>query len=447
MAKAGKLLILDDNKDILSAVKLMAEKYFETIITISNPNVLLSTLRQHHPDVLLLDMNFRAGVNSGNEGLYWLQETLKMFSDIKVVLFTAYADVHLAVEGMKLGACDFVIKPWKNDELLIALQNAYNLKDKKRKKTLMPAVAATPMFWGDSAEMTRIRNIVNQVASTDANILITGENGTGKEVLAREIHQSSMRCRQQMVSLDMGAIPDTLFESELFGHKKGAFTDANADRIGKLEVANESTLFMDEIGNLPLHLQAKLLVAIQNRTITPLGSNKPVPVDIRIISATNRNLFEMADRGEFRQDLLYRINTVIINLPALRNRTSDIIPLAKIFLANYAQKYGKTINDISPSACEQLMKYRWPGNIRELQNTMEKAAIMCNNDIIIPSHLELRSMEPISTTTDPIMPLEDLERKTISDAIYACNGNLSMVAQKLGITRQTLYNKIKRFGL
>lgn len=447
MAKAGKLLILDDNKDILSAVKLMAEKYFETIITISNPNVLLSTLRQHHPDVLLLDMNFRAGVNSGNEGLYWLQETLKMFSDIKVVLFTAYADVHLAVEGMKLGACDFVIKPWKNDELLIALQNAYNLKDKKRKKTLMPAVAATPMFWGDSAEMTRIRNIVNQVASTDANILITGENGTGKEVLAREIHQSSMRCRQQMVSLDMGAIPDTLFESELFGHKKGAFTDANADRIGKLEVANESTLFMDEVGNLPLHLQAKLLVAIQNRTITPLGSNKPVPVDIRIISATNRNLFEMADRGEFRQDLLYRINTVIINLPALRNRTSDIIPLAKIFLANYAQKYGKTINDISPSACEQLMKYRWPGNIRELQNTMEKAAIMCNNDIIIPSHLELRSMEPTSTTTDPIMPLEDLERKTISDAIYACNGNLSMVAQKLGITRQTLYNKIKRFGL
>lgn len=447
MAKAGKLLILDDNKDILSAVKLMAEKYFETIITISNPNVLLSTLRQHHPDVLLLDMNFRAGVNSGNEGLYWLQETLKMFSDIKVVLFTAYADVHLAVEGMKLGACDFVIKPWKNDELLIALQNAYNLKDKKRKKTLMPAVAATPMFWGDSAEMTRIRNIVNQVASTDANILITGENGTGKEVLAREIHQSSMRCRQQMVSLDMGAIPDTLFESELFGHKKGAFTDANADRIGKLEVANESTLFMDEIGNLPLHLQAKLLVAIQNRTITPLGSNKPVPVDIRIISATNRNLFDMADRGEFRQDLLYRINTVIINLPALRNRTSDIIPLAKIFLANYAQKYGKTINDISPSACEQLMKYRWPGNIRELQNTMEKAAIMCNNDIIIPSHLELRSMEPTSTTTDPIMPLEDLERKTISDAIYACNGNLSMVAQKLGITRQTLYNKIKRFGL
>ena len=447
MAKAGKLLILDDNKDILSAVKLMAEKYFETIITISNPNVLLSTLRQHHPDVLLLDMNFRAGVNSGNEGLYWLQETLKMFSDIKVVLFTAYADVHLAVEGMKLGACDFVIKPWKNDELLIALQNAYNLKDKKRKKTLVPAVAATPMFWGDSAEMARIRNIVNQVASTDANILITGENGTGKEVLAREIHQSSMRCRQQMVSLDMGAIPDTLFESELFGHKKGAFTDANADRIGKLEVANESTLFMDEIGNLPLHLQAKLLVAIQNRTITPLGSNKPVPVDIRIISATNRNLFDMADRGEFRQDLLYRINTVIINLPALRNRTSDIIPLAKIFLANYAQKYGKTINDISPSACEQLMKYRWPGNIRELQNTMEKAAIMCNNDIIIPSHLELRSMEPTSTTTDPIMPLEDLERKTISDAIYACNGNLSMVAQKLGITRQTLYNKIKRFGL
>lgn len=447
MAKAGKLLILDDNKDILSAVKLMAEKYFETIITISNPNVLLSTLRQHHPDVLLLDMNFRAGVNSGNEGLYWLQETLKMFSDIKVVLFTAYADVHLAVEGMKLGACDFVIKPWKNDELLIALQNAYNLKDKKRKKKLMPAVAASPMFWGDSAEMARIRNIVNQVASTDANILITGENGTGKEVLAREIHQSSMRCRQQMVSLDMGAIPDTLFESELFGHKKGAFTDATADRIGKLEVANESTLFMDEIGNLPLHLQAKLLVAIQNRTITPLGSNKPVPVDIRIISATNRNLFEMADRGEFRQDLLYRINTIVINLPPLRNRTTDIIPLAKIFLAEYAQKYGKAITDISPAACEQLIAYRWPGNIRELQNTMQKATLMCDSDVIKPSHLELRTVAPTSAVGEPIVTLEDSERKNIADAIYACNGNLSMAAKKLGITRQTLYNKIKRFGL
>ena len=446
MAKAGKLLILDDNKDILSAVKLMAEKYFETIITISNPNVLLSTLRQHRPDVLLLDMNFRAGVNSGNEGLYWLQETLKIFHDTKVVLFTAYADVHLAVEGMKLGACDFVIKPWKNDELLIALQNAYNLRDKKSKKIEKPATNATPMYWGDSAEMARIRNIVNQVAGTDANILITGENGTGKEMLAREIHQSSMRCRQQMVSLDMGAIPETLFESELFGHKKGAFTDAGADRIGKLEVANESTLFMDEIGNLPLHLQAKLLVAIQNRTITPLGSNKPVFVDIRIISATNRNLFDMVDKGEFRQDLLYRINTIIINLPPLRNRTMDIVPLAKIFLADYAQKYGKTINNISPAASEQLMTYRWPGNIRELQNTMQKAAIMCNDDTINPSDLELRTIaQPAGN--EPIIPLEDMERKTIADAIHACNGNLSMVAQKLGITRQTLYNKIKRYGL
>ena len=446
MAKAGKLLVLDDNEDILSAVKLMADRHFETIITISNPNVLLSTLRQHRPDVLLMDMNFRAGINNGNEGLYWLQETLKMFSDTKVVLFTAYADVDVAVKGMKLGACDFVVKPWKNDELLTALQNAYNLRDKKSKKATMSAVAATPMFWGESAEMARIRNIVNQVACTDANILITGENGTGKEVLACEIHQSSMRCRQQMVSLDMGAIPDTLFESELFGHKKGAFTDATADRKGKLEAANESTLFMDEIGNLPLHLQAKLLVAIQNRTITPLGSNKPVPIDIRIISATNRNLFEMADRGEFRQDLFYRINTVVINLPPLRNRTADIIPLAKIFLADYAQKYGKTINDINPAACNQLTAYRWPGNIRELQNTMHKAAIMCNDDIITPSHLELRTIEP-TTATGTIMSLEDLERKTIADTIYACNGNLSMAAQKLGITRQTLYNKIKRFGL
>ena len=447
MAKAGKLLILDDNKDILSAVSLLAGDYFEKVSTISNPNVLWSTMRQLQPDVVLLDMNFKAGCNNGNEGIYWLQELLDKYPDTKVVLFTAYADIELAVKAIKMGAYDFVEKPWNNDKLISILQRACSEKKNKRKsKTNNIAPAEhSPMFWGNSAEMARIKKIVEQVAPTDANILITGENGTGKEVLAREIHAISMRHRNKMVSIDMGAIPETLFESELFGHKKGAFTDASADRQGKMEQASGSTLFLDEIGNLPLHLQSKLLVAIQSRTITPLGSNKSLDVDIRLISATNRNLFDMVERGEFRQDLLFRINTIIINLPPLRARTEDILPLAEIFLKHYSEKYGRNIEGITSDASKQMIAYQWNGNIRELQNTMEKAVILCDEHMIQPHHLQLQSYT--TTIAQPITTLEDLERKTIADAIYAYNGNLSVVAQKLGITRQTLYNKIKRYGL
>ena len=447
MSKKGKLLIVDDNTNILSAVKMLTENYFEKVITLDSPKSLISTIQTESPDVILLDMNFHAGINTGNEGIFWLNEVNNKFPKIKVVLFTAYADIDLAVRAMKDGAYDFIVKPWNNEKLIETLQNAYN-EGREKKKPSKPNDTAdeSQMFWGNSPEMLRIKNIVERVAATDANIMITGENGTGKEVLAREIHRLSSRRNNEMISLDMGAIPETLFESELFGHKKGAFTDAHSDRMGKMEAANNSTLFMDEIGNMPLHLQAKLLTALQNRNITRLGTNNPINIDIRLITATNRNLFEMSEKAEFRQDLLFRINTIHINIPPLRNRKEDIIPLAEMFLKRYSEKYKKDNISISKSAEDRLMNHRWDGNIRELQHTIEKAVIMCDDNVINPEHLGLYQSVS-SSSYDNGFTLEDVERRTIAEAINSNNGNLSLVAQKLGITRQTLYNKIKRYGL
>ena len=447
MSKKGKLLIVDDNTNILSAVKMLTENYFEKVITLDSPKSLISTIQTESPDVILLDMNFHAGINNGNEGIFWLNEVNNKFPKIKVVLFTAYADIDLAVRAMKDGAYDFIVKPWNNEKLIETLQNAYNEGREKKKPSKPNDIAdESQMFWGNSPEMLRIKNIVERVAVTDANIMITGENGTGKEVLAREIHRLSSRRNNEMISLDMGAIPETLFESELFGHKKGAFTDAHSDRMGKMEAANNSTLFMDEIGNMPLHLQAKLLTALQNRNITRLGTNNPINIDIRLITATNRNLFEMADKAEFRQDLLFRINTIHINIPPLRNRKEDIIPLAEMFLKRYSEKYKKDNVIISAAAEEKMLSHRWDGNIRELQHTIEKAVIMCDDNVINPEHLGLYQSVS-SSSYDDGSTLEDVERRTIAEAINSNNGNLSLVAQKLGITRQTLYNKIKRYGL
>lgn len=447
MSKKGKLLIVDDNTNILSAVKMLTENYFEKVITLDSPKSLISTIQTESPDVILLDMNFHAGINTGNEGIFWLNEVNNKFPKIKVVLFTAYADIDLAVRAMKDGAYDFIVKPWNNEKLIETLQNAYN-EGREKKKPSKPNDTAdeSQMFWGNSPEMLRIKNIVERVAVTDANIMITGENGTGKEVLAREIHRLSSRRNNEMISLDMGAIPETLFESELFGHKKGAFTDAHSDRMGKMEAANNSTLFMDEIGNMPQHLQAKLLTALQNRNITRLGTNNPINIDIRLITATNRNLFEMAEKAEFRQDLLFRINTIHINIPPLRNRKEDIIPLAEMFLKRYSEKYKKDNVIISAAAEEKMLSHRWDGNIRELQHTIEKAVIMCDDNVINPEHLGLYQSVS-SSSYDDGSTLEDVERRTIAEAINSNNGNLSLVAQKLGITRQTLYNKIKRYGL
>ena len=447
MAKAGKLLIVDDNRNILAAVRLLCDSIFEEVITLPSPNTLITTLQKSAPEVVLLDMNFHAGINTGNEGLFWLKEILQKSPETKVVLFTAYADIDLAVRAMKEGAFDFVIKPWDNEKLIATLQNAYKAakgKGKKLTKIASTSEPATEMYWGESAEMQRVRQMVERVAITDANILLTGENGTGKEMLAREIHRQSARCRHQMVSLDMGAIPDTLFESELFGHTKGAFTDARTDREGKFETANGSTLFMDEIGNLPLHLQAKMLTVLQNRAVTRLGANIATPIDIRLISATNRDLNEAVAKGAFRQDLLFRINTIHIHIPPLRNRREDIVPLAERFIARYGQKYNKMGLMLSAEAAERLKTHAWEGNIRELQNTMEKAVIMCDGDTINADHLELHTAQRPVTEAQT---LEEIERQTIAAAITQCGGNLSQAATQLGITRQTLYNKIKRYGL
>ena len=446
MAKKGTLLIVDDNRNILSAVKLLADSYFAKVVTLSSPVTLLSAISAESPDVVLLDMNFHAGINTGNEGLYWLKEVNAKFPQVRVVLFTAYADIDLAVKAMKHGAFDFVVKPWNNDKLLETLINACSkAKEVAKKVPPKPQRKEIPMFWGESAEMKHIRMIVERVAVTDANILITGENGTGKEVLAREIHRLSARKEKEMLAIDMGAIPEPLFESELFGHKKGAFTDAHTDRAGKMVAASGSTLFMDEIGNLPLHLQAKMLVALQSRTVVPVGSNVQQPIDIRLVTATNRDLPEMVEKGEFRQDLLYRINTIHINLPPLRRRAVDIVPLAGIFLQHYCEKYGKEVIALSPEAAAALTAHPFEGNIRELQNVIEKAVIMCDGSELAARDLQLHSQPTHSRKA--ATTLDEMERAAIVDAISSCGGNLSMVAQRLGITRQTLYNKIKRYGL
>ena len=448
MAKQGRLIIVDDNRGILSAVKLLTEKYFASVVGLSSPNLLISELRLQGADVVLLDMNFTAGINSGNEGLYWLKQVVEKFPETKVVLFTAYADIDLAVKSMQFGAVDFVVKPWDNDRLIASLRNAYNMsqgENRKRKKE-SNARDEVPMFWGQSEAMSRVRDVVDKVAVTDANILITGENGTGKEVLAREIHRRSLRRQSPMVSIDMGAIPESLFESELFGPKKGAFTDAHTDREGKFLTASGGTLFLDEIGNLSQQSQQKMLVALQNRSIVPLGSDEAVAVDIRLIAATNRDLFKMVGEGDFRQDLLYRINTIHIELPPLRQRKEDILPLAEIFLTRYANRYNKGELRFTEEAQQALKEYVWEGNIRELQHTVEKAVIMAENRDVDVEQLRLQPIAPSLQKAEG-STLEEMERRMISEAIASSDGNMTTVAQQLGISRQTLYNKIKRYGL
>ncbi len=450
MAKEGTILIVDDNKSILSALELLLKTYFDKVVISSNPNRIDSALREDKPDVVLLDMNFSAGINTGNEGLFWLRRIKEQRPEVEVVLFTAYADIDLAVRGIKEGAFDFVSKPWDNDKLLATLQGAYNLRrsrrDVKQLKEIKRELLNEPtMYWGDSGAMKRLRDTVEKVADTDAYILITGENGTGKEMLAREIHKLSSRRSELMVSVDVGALTESLFESELFGHVKGAFTDAKTDRAGKFEVANHGTLFLDEIGNIPLHLQAKLLTAIQSGQITRVGSNTPVPVDIRLISATNRNVVNMTAQGTFREDLLYRINTFHLDIPPLRQRKEDIVPLAEIFLAKYAAKYNKPVSNFSREVKKMLTAYSWPGNIRELQHTVEKAVILSGGQAIGSDLLLLDTRRKV--IDEEGLTLKEIEIEVIRKSIELHDGKLSAVAQQLGITRQALYNKIKRYDL
>lgn len=442
----GTIIIVDDNKGVLTAVQLLLKNHFSKAITLSSPVSLSSVLREENPEVVLLDMNFTSGINNGNEGLFWLHEIKRQYPNLPVVLFTAYADIDLAVRGIKEGATDFIVKPWDNQKLVETLLNAASQVKKGKKKNRKkenPSIAA--MYWGKSSAMQQLRMLVEKVATTNANILITGENGTGKEMLAREIHALSSRYKETMVSVDMGAITESLFESELFGHVKGSFTDAHADRTGKFEAANHSSLFLDEIGNLPYHLQAKLLTAIQQRSIVRVGSNEPVPVDIRLICATNRNLQGMVDKGEFREDLLYRINTIHVEIPPLRNRREDIVPLAERFITRFCKQYDKAPISLTASACEKLTAHSWYGNIRELEHAIEKAVIICDGNSIPAEMFQLVQKTEIQQTE--ASTLEEMEKAMIRKALDKCGGNLSAVASQLGITRQTLYNKMKKFGL
>ena len=445
MKKEGSILIVDDNKSILTALQILLSSYFERIILHTSPNRIKTTLREEKIDLVLLDMNFSAGINNGNEGLFWLSEIKNTHPDIPVILITAYADIELAIEGMKRGATDFIVKPWNNLSLISTLLAP--LKKGNKKTTTNEEINPNNMFWGTSEKMKEIRSIVEKVSVTDANILITGENGTGKEMLAREIHRLSYRNNGPLVCVDLGAIAENLFESELFGHVKGSFTDAKKDRMGKFELANKGTLFLDEIGNVPFHLQSKLLTAIQNRYIIRIGSNTPIETDIRLICATNCFLQERVNEKLFREDLLYRINTIHIEIPALRQRPEDIVPLANLFLKRYGEKYKKPLLELSENAAEQITGYPWYGNIRELQHAIEKTVILSENNTLENLDLQLSPEPEKREISDMNYTLEEMEREMIKSAIAKYDGNLSAVASQLGITRQTLYNKMRKFGL
>ena len=447
--KQGTILIVDDNRNILTTVRMLLDPIFHNIITIANPNSIPAKLREEHPDVVLLDMNFSSGINSGNEGLFWLREIKSLSPKTEVVLFTAYADIQLAVTGIKEGAADFIVKPFDNEKMISTLLEARD-KNKTADKAMgkhSGKAAQSVMYWGDSEAMTNLRHVVEKVAATDANILITGENGTGKEVLANEIHRLLARSSKKMLPVDMGAITETLFESELFGHVKGAFTDAKVDKPGKFELADGSTIFLDEIGNLSYSLQAKLLTALQRRSIVRVGGSTQIPVDVRLVCATNRNLQQMVNDGEFREDLLYRINTIHLELPALRQRKADIVPLANRFLRQYGDIYNKTNLRFSDEAEQKLTSLPWYGNIRELQHTIEKAVILSDGGMIAAEDIDGGNQTRREKPLEEVQTLDEMESRMIEKTIKECEGNLSVVAARLGISRQTLYNKIKRYGL
>ncbi len=448
--KLGKILIVDDNAGIRKALEILLPLYFAEVKTIPSPTMLMTALEQLRPDVVLLDMNFNASINTGNEGLYWTSELKKSAPDVEVVLFTAYADIQLAVEGMKRGAFDFIVKPWENAKLVEVLSAARDKARKARSKdrqTSDAPASGSPMLWGTSPAMKEIEKSLSKIAPTDATVLITGENGTGKDVLAQEIHAHSLRSGKPMVAVDAGAITETLFESELFGHVKGAFTDAHADHAGKFEQADGSTLFLDEIGNIPLHLQAKLLRAIQNRSIVRVGGSKTIPVNIRLICATNMDLEALVREGRFREDLYYRINTVHIALPPLRKRKEDIVPLAQLFLKRYAEKYHRPLNALDEGAAEVLKSYRWGGNIRELQNCMEKAVILSEGTTLTAKDIKTEHAQVAQASANLRAMSESDEEHLVRNAMERTGGNISAAAKMLGVSRPTLYAKLKKYGL
>jgi DNA-binding NtrC family response regulator len=448
----GNILIVDDNKSILSTLDILLSPLFQTVTSISNPNQIPSELRKLDYNLVILDMNFQAGVNSGNEGIFWLTKIKESNPDISVVMITAYGDIDTAVKALKAGASDFILKPWDNEKLVATIKLAIQLnfskneviKLREREAELKKEFNRDQKYIiGSSPQLMKVLSIVRKVAKTDANILITGENGTGKELIAQEIHRLSVRSKEVLVTVDMGALSETLFESELFGHVKGAFTDARENRQGKFELAGKGTLFLDEICNLSYHLQSKLLSALENRQITRIGSNQHIPIDIRLICATNKNPEKMVKEGLFREDLLYRINTIHIELPPLRDRGNDILILADFFLKKYSFKYNKPGIRINQQSQDKLLKYSWPGNIRELQHTIEKAVILSESNVLKPDDLYMKSLQH-QLQNNSFKTLEEMEKQMIHEAIDQNNGNFTAAAEQLGVTRQTLYNRIKK---
>lgn len=447
--------MVDDDEDVLLAAKMLLKKYNYHVIIEKNPNKIPFLLNNDTYDVILLDMNFSKDTTSGKEGFEWLSQIKERDPQAVVIMITAFGDVEMAVRALKEGATDFILKPWQNEKLIatistaIKLKKSYNEVDKLRKaKQMLEEQISQPFrdIIGQSPAIKEVFALIDKVAKTDANILILGENGTGKELVARAIHQKSLRKDNSFVAVDMGAITETLFESELFGHKKGAFTDAREDRPGRFELANGGTLFLDEIGNLSMSLQSKLLSALQSRQVTRVGSNTPVEVDIRLICATNMPLAQMVQEGRFRQDLLYRINTVEVHIPPLCERGDDIPMLANHFLNYYSKKYRKEVLSISNEAITKLKKYAWPGNVRELQHAIERAVIMADSPTLQESDF-LFSRKANDATSADTLNLDEVEKAAVIKAIQLHNGNISKAAEELGLTRASLYRRMEKYGV
>lgn len=455
--KLGNILIVDDDEDILLAAKMLLKRHAQKVIIEKNPKKIPFLLNNDSYDVILLDMNFVEDTTTGKEGIFWLKEIIQRDPNAVVIMITAYGGVELAVEALKEGATDFVLKPWQNEKLIATISAAAQLNSSRKEVNTLKQAKQTLVrdleqpfgdMLGESAGMKNVKSIIQKVAQTDANVLILGENGTGKELVARALHKQSNRADKDFIGVDMGAIAETLFESELFGHKKGAFTDAKEDRIGRFEIAHKGSLFLDEIGNLPLNLQAKLLAVLQNREVIPLGSSRAVSIDIRLICATNMPIDDMIAQKEFRQDLLYRINTVEIHLPPLRERGEDIPLLARHFLKSYAKKYKRPEKKLSTTALTRLQQYHWPGNVRELQHALERTVIMSDNALIQPDDFFFLNQKT-STDGDQIntLNLDEMEKTVIEKALQKYNGNISKAARELGLTRASLYRRLEKYGI
>ena len=451
----GKILIVDDDAYVALSLKMYLEQHFDEVTTIHQPDKIPSELQKLDVDVVLLDMNFQQGESSGKEGMKWLRKIVELSPDTSVILMTAYGDINLAVEAIKEGASDFLVKPWQNEKLLATVNTAYKLNQEKRtvkhlrskQKYITNLNNQYADFIGQSAEMKSLYKQIEKVATTDANVLILGSNGTGKELVAKAIHKNSHRFEEVFITVDLGAVSESLFESELFGHKKGSFTDAKEDRIGRFEAAAGGTIFLDEIGNLPLSLQAKLLTVLQNRKITRLGTNEPIDIDVRVICATNGNLRTMVREGTFREDLLYRINTVSMQLPPLKERIDDIPLLVEHFLKTYCKKYQKEGIRIPEYVITKLQSYHWPGNIRELQHAIERAVIMSDGGELQSGDFLFLSQPEDKTPTIDNYNLEGLEEWAVKNAIKKHRGNISHAARELGLSRGAMYRRIEKYGL